>query len=74
MLGILICVKDVLRRFDGETAQLESRQTPWAFGCIQDLNLLFEVALRLANKEQMPRRLAGDEFEPVRLKAIEELN
>ena len=43
-------------------------------GCIQDLNLIFEVALRLANKEEMPRWLAGDEFEPVRLKAIEELN
>jgi Zn-dependent M28 family amino/carboxypeptidase len=43
-------------------------------GCIQDLNLLFEVALRLANKEQMPSWLAGDEFEPVRLKAIEKLN
>jgi Zn-dependent M28 family amino/carboxypeptidase len=43
-------------------------------GCIQDLNLLFEVALRLANKEEMPRWLSGDEFEPVRLKAIEKLN
>lgn len=42
-------------------------------GCIQDLHLLFEVALRLANQEQMPSWLAGDEFEPVRLKAIEEL-
>jgi Zn-dependent M28 family amino/carboxypeptidase len=43
-------------------------------GCIQDLHLIFEVALKLANQEQMPSWLAGDEFEPVRLKAIEELN
>jgi Zn-dependent M28 family amino/carboxypeptidase len=43
-------------------------------GCVQDLNLLFAVALRLANKEEMPGWLAGDEFEPVRLKAIEKLN
>lgn len=43
-------------------------------GCIQDLHIIFEVALRLANQEQMPSWLAGDEFEPVRLKAIEELN
>lgn len=43
-------------------------------GCIQDLHLIFEVALRLANKEQMPSWLAGDEFEPVRIKAIEKLN
>jgi len=42
-------------------------------GCIQDLHLIFEVAMRLANKEQMPTWLAGDEFEPVRLKAIEKL-
>ena len=43
-------------------------------GCIQDLNLLFEVSLKLANQELMPRWLAGDEFEPVRLKVIEKLN
>ena len=43
-------------------------------GCIEDLHLIFKVALRLANKEQMPRWLAGDEFEPIRLKAIEQLN
>ena len=42
-------------------------------GCVQDLHLIFQVTLRLANKEQMPRWLAGDEFEQVRLKAIEEL-
>jgi Zn-dependent M28 family amino/carboxypeptidase len=42
-------------------------------GCVQDLHLIFQVALRLANKEQLPCWLAGDEFEQVRLKAIEEL-
>jgi hypothetical protein len=36
--------------------------------------MIYQVALKLANQEQMPRWLAGDEFEPVRLKAIEELN
>lgn len=43
-------------------------------GCVQDLRLIYQVALRLANKEQMPRWLSGDEFEPIRLKAIEQLN
>jgi Zn-dependent M28 family amino/carboxypeptidase len=43
-------------------------------GCIQDLNLIFQVALKLANKEQMPSWLPGDEFEPIRLKAIDKLN
>ena len=43
-------------------------------GCVQNLNLIYQVALKLANQEQMPRWLAGDEFEPVRLKAIEKLN
>jgi Zn-dependent M28 family amino/carboxypeptidase len=43
-------------------------------GSVQDLNLVFEVALKMANQKQMPRWLAGDEFEPVRLKAIEKLN
>ncbi len=42
-------------------------------GCVQDLHLIFQVALRLANKDQMPCWLAGDEFEPIRLKAIKEL-
>jgi len=47
----------------------------WDFsGCVEDLHLIFKVALRLANKEQMPRWLAGDEFEPIRLKAIEQLD
>ncbi|MBW8039584.1 MAG: M28 family peptidase [Planctomycetes bacterium] len=40
-------------------------------GCIEDLHLIFEVARQLANKEQMPRWLPGDEFEAVRLKAID---
>ena len=43
-------------------------------GCVQDLHLIFQVALRLANQEQMPCWLAGDEFESIRLKAIEQLN
>lgn len=40
-------------------------------GCVQNLHLIFEVALRLANKEQMPSWLPGDEFEQVRLRAID---
>jgi len=39
-------------------------------GHIQDLILTFQVALRLANDDQMPSWLPGDEFESVRLKAI----
>jgi Zn-dependent M28 family amino/carboxypeptidase len=42
-------------------------------GCVQDLHLIYQVALRLANKEHMPCWLTGDEFEPIRLKAIKEL-
>ena len=39
-------------------------------GQIEDLILIFQVALRLANDEQMPSWLPGDEFEAARLKAI----
>ena len=39
-------------------------------GLIQDLILTFKVAWRLANDDQMPSWLPGDEFEAVRLKAI----
>jgi Zn-dependent M28 family amino/carboxypeptidase len=38
------------------------------------INTHYHQPLRLANKEQMPSWLAGEEVEPVRLKAIEELN
>jgi hypothetical protein len=40
-------------------------------GCVQNLHLIFDVALKLANNEQMPSWLSGDEFEQVRLEAIE---
>jgi len=43
-------------------------------GCIEDLHLIFQVALRLANKDEMPSWLPGDEFEPIRLKTIDKLN
>jgi Zn-dependent M28 family amino/carboxypeptidase len=43
-------------------------------GCIEDLHLIFQVALKLANQDKMPFWLPGDEFEPVRLKAIDRLN
>ena len=35
-------------------------------GCVQDLHLIYEAALRLANKEEKPCWLAGDEFEKVK--------
>ncbi len=44
------------------------------FGCIEDLHLIFQVALKLANKDEMPSWLPGDEFEPIRLKTIDKLN
>ena len=39
-------------------------------GHIQDLFLVFQVAVRLANDKKMPSWLPGDEFEAVRKKAI----
>ena len=39
-------------------------------GQVEDLKLTFRVALRLANDEQMPTWLPGDEFESVRLESL----
>jgi Zn-dependent M28 family amino/carboxypeptidase len=41
-------------------------------GAIEDLKLIFEFALEVANNDRMPSWLPGDEFKAIRLKALEE--
>jgi hypothetical protein len=43
-------------------------------GAIEDLQLLFSVALRVANQEAMPQWTAGDEFEAARKSALDEIS